>query len=97
MNSTTHNSNYDLDQQRLRLEALLQAEGCPSTEGVRQRVSTILCRLGRLLLHDNELRVWQRTYQGRTIWYAHDPLNNRARRFYSEQELRFWLENRYYE
>jgi hypothetical protein len=97
MNSTTYNSNYDLDQQRLRLEALFQADSHPNPEGLRQQIGTALYRLKRLFLHGNELRVWSRTHHGRTTWYAHDPLNNRARQFYSEQELRFWLDNRYYE
>ena len=51
----------------------------------------------KFLTSGNELRIWQRTSNGRPIWFAHDPITNRTRSFTSEQDVRQWLDNRYYE
>ena len=34
--------------------------------------------------------------RGQTWWLVDDSLNNQFLRFYSEQEVRIWLEERYY-
>jgi hypothetical protein len=100
MNSTTHNSNADfsnadLQRQRQRLETLVQ----PAPQG--RILTSLLTALGertvKFLTTGNELRVWQRDRNGRTLWFAHDPITNRTRSFHAEEDLRSWLDSRYYE
>ncbi|QQE66826.1 hypothetical protein GFS31_35290 [Leptolyngbya sp. BL0902] len=93
MNSTQY-SNYDLEQQRQQLEAL-----------VRPRPSALLrqtlLRLGHAclgwMLPNNSPRIQQRWQNDCTYWTVYDPVTNRTQRFYSENDLRVWLEGRYYE
>ncbi|MFQ4135268.1 hypothetical protein PGN35_003015 [Nodosilinea sp. PGN35] len=95
MNSTTHNSNTDLRRQRQRLEALVQPAPQPSRLG--RAMHTLGDRLLSFFTGTPELRIWQRTRHGQPVWFAHDPITDRTRSFYSEQDLRQWLDHRYYE
>ncbi|BAU15407.1 hypothetical protein LEP3755_59650 [Leptolyngbya sp. NIES-3755] len=46
----------------------------------------------------SEPRVWQRRDRsGQTYWQVYDPETNRSARLSSEQEVRQWLEQRYYQ
>jgi hypothetical protein len=98
MNSTTNYSEH-LNQQRQRLEALVN-----SSEPLENRQSTLvqtLQTLGghlmRFLTAERELRIWQTSRNGRQVWHAYDPITNRKRQFVTEDDLRAWLDNRYYE
>ena len=95
MNSTQY-SNYDLERQRQRLETLVQ----PSTKPLSPVVAA-LQTLGRQLVNfltaQPGLRIRQRLHQGYPVWYVYDPVINQTKRFYSEEELRTWLDGRYYE
>lgn len=51
----------------------------------------------RFLTGGSDLRIWQRTRNGQPTWFAHDPVTNRTRSFVSEQDVRQWLDRRYYE
>jgi hypothetical protein len=98
MNGSTH-SPQPLDQQRQRFERLLdQAElraHRPSTG--RQKLLTLGGNIVRFLTSERSLRVWQRTRQGRQAWFAYDPITDQTRQFHTEQDLRIWLDQRYYE
>jgi hypothetical protein len=95
MTSTPRLPSRDLDRQRQQLETLVQA---PSP---RWTIPHSLKQLGdrtmRFFTGQPEPRVWQRTRHGQLTWFAHDPVTNRTRQFSSEQEVRLWLEKRYYE
>ncbi|NJL49019.1 MAG: hypothetical protein HC929_18115 [Leptolyngbyaceae cyanobacterium SM2_5_2] len=39
----------------------------------------------------------RRNRQGQTWFLAYDPVDGQHRRFYSEQDLRIWLDQRYYQ
>lgn len=54
-------------------------------------------RLIESFLGSNELQVWQ-TYDqfGNHWWHAYDPATGRHTSVVSEQELRTWIEKRYY-
>jgi hypothetical protein len=95
MNSTTRDRNYDLNHQRQRLEGLV----APATPG--RSLTSLLFQLGertmKFLTQGNELRIWQRTRNGRPTWFAYDPVTNRTRSFYAEADLRHWLDQRYYD
>lgn len=95
MNSTTRTSNSDLSRQRQRLEALVQLTQSPS--GLGRVLNTLGDRLLNFFTGTEELRIWQSTRNGHQVWFAHDPITNRTRSFYSEQDVRHWLDNRYSE
>ncbi|HEY9649105.1 MAG TPA: hypothetical protein V6C95_00470 [Coleofasciculaceae cyanobacterium] len=45
----------------------------------------------------NEPRIWKTTdRQGNTVWRVYDPVSDRAVSLESEDEIRSWLEKRYY-
>jgi len=46
-----------------------------------------------LLKARNEVRVWCRHRNNRTIWHAYDPSRNDTLVFKSEEQLRTWLDN----
>lgn len=104
---TTRKPNRDLQQQRQRLEALVQPTlGTSSIDnspthgpihGLGQTLKQLGNRTMRFFTGQNELRIWQRSRNGQPIWFAHDPETNRTRSFHSEQDVRTWIDKRYYE
>lgn len=54
-------------------------------------------RLMRLFVGSNELRVWQ-TYDrsGQTWWHGFDPMTGRSISVDTEEQMRIWIEQRYY-
>ncbi|MEA5450497.1 hypothetical protein VB780_18090 [Leptolyngbya sp. CCNP1308] len=95
MNSTTRTTNSELNRQRQRLETLVQPT--PRALGLSQVFRSLGDRLLNFFTGTEELRIWQSTRNGHQVWFAHDPITNRTRSFYSEQDVRQWLDNRYYE
>lgn len=93
MNSTTRTTNSELNRQRQRLETLVQ----PTQRPLDQALRTLGDRLLNFFTGTEELRIWQSTRNGHQVWFAHDPITNRTRSFYSEQDVRHWLDNRYAE
>jgi hypothetical protein len=91
MNSTPY-SQSNLERQRLQLEALVQT---PS--GRLNPLKT----WGRIVIHaltaHRSPRIRQRMVQGQLQWVAYDPITQRTRYFLTEQDVRIWLESRYYE
>lgn len=49
------------------------------------------------LTDSNELQVWQTSDSGKTCWNAYDPATGRSLSLASENELRVWIEERYYQ
>lgn len=92
----TRDRNYDLNRQRQRLEALVQ-QPTQGSRSLAQTLKQIGDRTMRFFTGQTEPRIWQRTRQGQPTWFAHDPITNRTRQFTTEQDVRLWLEKRYYE
>ncbi|MEN9222486.1 MAG: hypothetical protein Q6M04_08620 [Thermostichus sp. BF3_bins_97] len=45
----------------------------------------------------DEVQVWQsRDPSGHVLWHAYDPKTNTSAAIFSEDELRCWIEERYY-
>ncbi len=98
MNSST-NCPTPIEQQRQQLERLV---GQPQDGAARVNpFFHKLIRLGGALMRfftaEQELRVWQRNRNGRLTWFAYDPITGQKRQFLTEQDLRLWLDTRYYE
>jgi len=57
----------------------------------------IVQRLTESFISSNELRIWK-TYDrlGNNWWHAHDRLTGRHTSVDSEEKLRIWIEERYY-
>ncbi len=91
MNSTPY-SQSNLERQRQRLEALVQT---PSGRLNHLKV------WGQTILHaltdHRSPRIRQRMVQGQLQWVAYDPVTQQTRYFSTEQDVRIWLEGRYYE
>ncbi|MFH7243305.1 MAG: hypothetical protein ACHWZW_10695 [Spirulina sp.] len=99
MNSTPYSqSNLDrhsqdnLERQRQRLEALVQAPGSRF-----HRLQTWGQRVLSALTAHNGPRIRQRMVQGQIQWVAYDPITQQRHVFITEQDLRVWLEGRYYD
>lgn len=93
MNST-HYSSYDLEQQRQRLEALVQPRPTSPVINALKRAGHTLVRF---LTNGQNPYIQQRLQNGCLVWRVYDPMAQQTRRFYSEDDLRVWLETRYYE
>lgn len=92
MNSTPY-SQYNLEQQRQRLEALMQ----PPVGRFNRLKTWGQSVVNALTAHPGSPRIRQRMVQGEMQWVAYDPITQRKRYFTTEQDLRVWLESRYYE
>ncbi|MBD3886342.1 hypothetical protein IFO70_32140 [Phormidium tenue FACHB-886] len=70
----------------------------------KQKPSTLTSKFGRILhsliesiIAVNELKIYSlRSRSGSAYWAIHDPYLGRRVFFDSEQEVREWLEKRYY-
>lgn len=87
MNSYTH---YPSQSPAKRDSASKGTSGLPT---VFQKVGKTLVDF---LTSGNDLRIWTRQRNGHLIWHVYDPMTEQRQQFSSEEDLRFWLENRYY-
>ena len=98
MDSYTNPQSIQLEAQRQKLNALLQAERPqPSIHPLKEVVSRLGASMVQFLTGQRSLRIWTRTRQGQQVWYVYDTLANRKQQFTSEEDLRIWLDKRYYE
>jgi hypothetical protein len=97
MNSSTNCPN-SLDQQRQRFEQLINfPQPIAEPKTFTHRLVTLGGSIVRFLTADRQLRIWQRTRRGRQVWFAYDPITDQTRQFFSEADVRLWLDTRYYE
>jgi hypothetical protein len=99
MNSTTNFSN-NFDLQRQRFEQLIQQEATSTTRqksAFSQALINFGSRVVNFLTGEPEIRIWQKTRNGHSVWFAYDPITDKKQRFDSEEAVRQWLECRYYE
>jgi hypothetical protein len=54
-------------------------------------------KIATFLTTGNELHVWTNQQHGHVIWHVYDPMTEHKEQFSSEEELRLWLEQRYYQ
>ena len=85
----------------LEVRSIPQKKG-KSIASALSSLSATFTYLGKAFLEgltaEPELRVWHETdRQGNTWWYAYDPLTRRSTRQASEDDLRIWIEQRYYQ
>ncbi|MGE5660110.1 MAG: hypothetical protein ACM37W_26270 [Actinomycetota bacterium] len=63
----------------------------------RETVTAVWQVLATILTSNNQLRIWQtRDRFGNTWWHACDPTTGRSACVATEDELRLWVEQRYY-
>lgn len=97
MNSST-NCPTTLEQQRQHFEQLIhQPQPAAGSNPIVQRLIHLGGAIVRFLTSEQEPRIWQRTRHGRRTWFAYDPITDQKRQFFTEQDLRLWLDTRYYE
>lgn len=97
MNGYTHYPNQDRLNRHQSAETLRPSTAQPAAAGLaavlKQAGSTVVDFLTR----GNNLRVWTRQRNGHLIWHVYDPMTEQRQQFSSEEDLRSWLETRYYQ
>ena len=93
MNGTPY-SRYDLERQRQRLESLVQPQPASPLIKALQRFGQTLVTF---LTNGQSPYIQQQWQNGGLVWRVYDPVTQQTQRFYSEDDLRLWLETRYYE
>lgn len=66
-------------------------------EALTQPFNQLGSALVRFLAPQDALHVQTRELNGQTIWVVRDRITNERLQFTSEQALRIWLEERYYQ
>ncbi|MGD1856518.1 MAG: hypothetical protein ACFB2W_19945 [Leptolyngbyaceae cyanobacterium] len=94
----TYSSNLQkLERQRRQLEKLWQPT---PAEKIKQASSQLLRTAGQWLVHTfaegDQLRIWTQTSKQGDLWCVHDPVAGAKHQFASEEALRTWIEQRYY-
>lgn len=87
MNSYTHYPN----QSSLKRETSLKG-----TSNLFAALSKAGQAFVEFLSSGSDLRIWTRQRNGHLIWHVYDPMTEQRQQFSSEEDLRSWLENRYY-
>lgn len=99
MHSTPKYPHDCLDAQRRSLEVLVNQPKAVSL--VKVRLQQALTVLGRGFVNHfaatAEPRIYSRQRGGKTVWHAYDPITQRRQQFSSEEALRCWLDQRYYQ
>lgn len=66
--------------------------------GAKQRLSAVGIALLTYLCGSTDLSVTvRRNHRGNTLFVAYDPVTQQRHTFSSEQELRVWVDQRYYQ
>lgn len=100
MESYSHSSNCQAELHRRQLEQLWQT---PSAVPAKpwQPLRRLGRRLGtwlvKVLTTSDELRIWVCETRDGMLWHAYDPVSGQTRQFTSENELRVWIDQRYYQ
>ena len=99
MNSSNRRSQQlDLDIDHQLLEALFtSADSQKDRSGLFSRIHRILEKIVGFLSGEHELRIWTHHRYGVQIWFARDTVSGQIKQFPSEQALRCWLDQRYYD
>jgi len=88
---------YLLGKEESRPVVSLSASGKFVKSSVQAALSMLAQTMVAALAKNSEPRIWQsRDRNGSVAWHLYDPLTNQHARFYSEQEIRIWLEQRYH-
>lgn len=89
-----------LDPETLELKSI-QEKGSPAKPSrvslLLSALNSILQCLSSLVISNDELKIWQtRDWQGQIWWHAFDPKTGHSTYVATEDEMRVWLEKRYY-
>lgn len=99
MNSFTHDTHTLLEQRRQQLENTLRHSSAKFVERP-SRLQKVLNDLGqtlvRWLTQGDAPRISLSTQGDTEIWRVYDPVNTSTHYFNSENEVRDWLDQRYY-
>ena len=95
--NTCHSSNSKQENIKTCLKSDLNN---PKTifKAIALALEAVLSHFWDIAPSSSEPRVWQeRDQSGQLYWRVYDPTHDRSISFYSEQEIRRWLEKRYYQ
>jgi hypothetical protein len=60
------------------------------------KLSQLWHRFAELFAVDTEPHIWKTRSHGHILWHTYDPDTGESADFASEDEVRIWIENRYY-
>lgn len=92
----THENQLDLNRQQLE-EALQQSQTQSAKNAIAQLLSKAGSTLLSLFVNSDQPRIQATTVNGEQVWKVYDPISGSRAAFTSEQDLRAWLEQRYYQ
>ncbi|WP_008311365.1 hypothetical protein [Leptolyngbya sp. PCC 6406] len=99
MNSYTHYTTTLLDQQRQHLDTLVSRPD--ETAFQPSRLGEVVAQIGHALVNyfatGSHPRISQAVRQGHAVWKVYDPISDRVHYFDHEDEVRVWLDQRFYE
>ncbi|MGD1860696.1 MAG: hypothetical protein ACFB0E_12090 [Leptolyngbyaceae cyanobacterium] len=100
MNSYTH-KNLAIEQQRSRLEGIINRSNSYKTAYHPSQLKQLVSHWGQSLIRWLTAGAMPRitkTMQGNvTVWRVYDPTSHQTHYFDQENDLRIWLEKRYYQ
>ena len=64
---------------------------------IRETFHNAWHRFTELFAIDTEPHVWKTRNHGHNLWHTYDPNTGSSADFASENEVRIWLEERYYD
>lgn len=83
---------------RERLETIWSQESQPQDKALKlSGLNKVWQRLLQFFVSGDELRIWQTQDHGKTWWHAYDSVTGRRTSVDSEEEMRSWIEQRYYQ
>lgn len=100
MESFTHNRQHLLEQQRQQLERTFRQNARPTVDRPA-RLQQLINRAGKALVHwltaGNAPRISLSTQGETQVWKVYDPIDNSTYYFDEENQVRDWLDHRFYQ
>jgi hypothetical protein len=78
-------------------QPLFQLQTKDSMAHLRRWLQQFAAALVQALTTQEQIRIWTSHDHDQTFWHVRDPFTGKQHLFASEQALRVWLEQRYYQ
>ncbi|MDF0556923.1 hypothetical protein [Kamptonema sp. UHCC 0994] len=86
-----------LDPETLKLTSIPGKESQTKHQPLLSLLKRIFEPLVAAMIRRDEFRIWQTSDRyGNTLWHAYDPATGRSTSVATEEEMRVWIEKRYY-
>ncbi|HLO47461.1 MAG TPA: hypothetical protein VK211_03445 [Kamptonema sp.] len=87
-----------LDPETLKLTSIPGKESQTKQQALLSLLKGIFQPLLAAIICRDQIRIWQTSDRyGKTLWHAYDPATGRSTSVATEDEMRVWIEQRYYQ